>query len=117
MKTDTVETETRTSDDLPTDTIFEVLANPRRRYLLHYLSQRVGAVGVDDAAEQIALWEGDATRDRYERVLTGLFHVHLPMLADAGLVSYDSILETVTREKSVRCLAPYLELAASDDFQ
>lgn len=117
MKTDTAEIETPTSDDLSTDVIFEVLANPRRRYLLHYLSQRVGGVDIDDAAEQIALWEEDASHDRYERVLTDLVHCHLPMLDDAALVSYDPILETVTREESAECLAPFLELVAHDDFQ
>lgn len=117
MKTDAAKTETRASDDLSTDAIFEVLSNPRRRCLLHYLSQRVGAVAIDDAAKQIALWEGDASRERYERVLTGLLHNHVPTLTDAGLVDYDPILETVTRQASTRCLAPYLELAARDDFQ
>ncbi len=117
MKTETAEIETPTSDDISTDVIFEVLANSRRRYLLHYLSQRVGAVAMGDAAEQIALWEEDASHDRYERVLTDLVHCHLPMLDDAGLVNYDSILETVTHEESAECLAPFLEFVAHDDFQ
>lgn len=115
MKTDTTET-AAASDDLPNDVLFDVLADRRRRYLLHYLSGRVGAVDVCDAAEQIALWEDDDSNEQYERVLTGLLHHHVPVLSDAGLVRYDPILETVTLRRAADQAAPYLKLATPGDF-
>ena len=60
--------------------MFDLLASDHRRYTLHYLSQKVGAVSLCDLAEQIAIWEADPTYDGYERTLTGLYHIHLPKL-------------------------------------
>ena len=67
MKTTTPDTpvsSTETATLTPT-TIFDLLANDRRRYVLHYLSQKVGAASLDDLAERVALCEDDPTSDRY----------------------------------------------------
>ena len=100
----------------PTD-IFDLLANDRRRYTLHYLSQHVGGVSLGELAERIAIWEDDPTADRYERVLTGLHHVQLPKLVDAGLVRYERDAETVTGMEAISQLTPYLELAMPEDIR
>ena len=99
----------------PTD-IFDLLADDRRRYTLHCLSRHVGAISLGELAELIALEEGDPTADRYERILTGLHHVHLPKLVDAGLVRYESDAETVTGAGAITQLTPYLELAMREDL-
>lgn len=102
--------------DLTPTTIFGLLANDRRRYALHYLSNTVGPVALYDLAEQIAARENDPTYDRYEQILISLSHVHLPKLADAGVVEYDLELETVELVGGVDELTPFLDLAAAEDL-
>lgn len=119
MKTtipDKLVSETGTGDITPT-TIFTLLANDHRRYTLHYLSQKVGAVSLGDLAEQIAIWEADPTHDHYERILTGLYHTHLPKLVDAGIVRYDVEQETVELLEAIDSLIPHLNLIVADDLQ
>lgn len=101
----------RTENDLPTTTIFELLANSRRRLALQYLRSRVGAVPLGDLADQIALWEGEHTQAQSERISICLVHLHLPKLADAGIVRYDPTQETVELEEAAAQLTPFLDLA------
>lgn len=119
MKTKTPNSVTNSTDDfdLPPATIFGLLSNDRRRYALHYLSRKVGAVAIGELAEQIAIREGEPTYDRYERALTGLHHVHLPKLTDSGIVRYDAERETVELLEAADQLAPYLKLAAPEDVR
>lgn len=99
--------------DCSTTAIFDVLADERRQLTLHYLSQTVGAVHLSDLADQISLWEGEHTQDRYERVATSLVHIHLPKMTEAGLVRYDSETDVISlREPGDQCL-PILEAAKS----
>lgn len=116
MKTDTPPRSSRSSDPIPdASTIFSLLADDRRRVVLHYLSRRVGAVPLGDVAERIALREDDLSRDRYERILTGLFHVHVPKLTDAGIVRFDEYEETVELLPPADAVRPFLDLAAPPD--
>lgn len=96
--------------------IFSALAHDRRRYVLHYLTRRVGAVPLSDLGEAVALWEGEPTADRYERVLTGLYHRHLPSLAERGFLGYDLEREQVWIEDGAEAVRPYLDLAVEDDI-
>lgn len=118
MKTDTLDaTEATEGGALSAEIIFPLLADGQRRYTMHYLARKVGAVAISDVAEQIALWEGDLSRDRFERIVTGLYHRHLPKLREAGVVDYDFDVETVERLPTADCLTPYLDLAIQDDLQ
>lgn len=105
----------RTNRDLPTTTIFELLANHRRQLALQYLTSKVGAVPLRELADQIALWEGEHTKERCERICTGLVHVHLPKLADAEIVRYDPNRETIELQETADQLTPFLDLAAPTD--
>lgn len=104
-------TGTATSGAVSATTLFSALSNDRRQHALQYLVTRPGDVPLGDIAEYLAIEEGAATRDRYERILTGLFHAHLPLLVDSGLVAYDHDRELVTLEVDAESLTPYLELA------
>lgn len=116
MKTDTTDTTTTDRVSLSPATIFSLLAEDRRRYTIQYLAHRVGAVPLGEVAEHIALREDDPTRDRYERVITGLHHIHVPRLREAGVVRYDPKRETVERLATADQLTPYLNLAAAFDL-
>lgn len=116
MKTDAEDTSTTvgTADLTPSD-IFSILADSRRRFALHYLAQRVGAIQISDLAEQIALWENDLSRDQFNRIVTGLYHTQLPALREAGLINYDVESEEIERLPAADQLTPYLELALRND--
>lgn len=105
------------TDDLPATAIFSLLADDRRRGVLHYLTQHVGAVSLGELAEQLAVHENDPTYDNYERVLTDLHHSHLPKLVDADLVHYDVDAETIRPGDAIESVRPYLELALEDDLR
>lgn len=118
MKTDTTDSSNPTTrTNLSPTRIFSLLADDRRRHTMRYLARTVGAVAIGEVAEEIALREGDLTRDRYERVVTGLFHTHVPLLSEAGLIRYDPEREVVTRLPAADQLSPYLELSAAADLR
>lgn len=113
MKSDAIDPETgRTIDDVSPTTIFAAFASERRQHALGYLTIRPGAVPLGDVAEYVAIEEDAVTRDRYERVLTGLVHNHLPHLTEAGLVRYDPVRETVRLAVDADALRPYLDLVS-----
>lgn len=84
------------------DRLFEVLTEQRRRYVLYYFNEHETAVAtVDDLAAQLSTWERewedrtDQPPERHrENLRIDLHHVHLPDLADAGLIDYDARSQT-----------------------
>lgn len=90
-------------DPLSTDQLHRLLANSRRRLLLSYLQSHTDeSVSFEDLVAAIARGErpdpGPATH--WQRVETDLHHVHLPKLADAGVLEYDPVTRTVEYEPS-----------------
>lgn len=72
-----------------------LLADERRRRVLSALVDSSTPVRVESVARTVAAEEVDAEPDtvpaeRVERVQVALHHCHLPKLADADLVDYDS---------------------------
>ena len=101
------------------DTVFELLADRRRRYVLYCLAaageNRV--LTVEDVVDRVTEWERewdddrDSERaDRRERVRIDLHHDHIPRLADAGLVDYDARTGTIRNWN-----APSLDRWVPDD--
>jgi len=90
-----------TQTDILSD-LFRVLSHPHRRVVLYYLREHETA-SLDALAACVTGWDesgpGAATSTNpvdYERVRIQLHHTHLPMLADAGFVTYDVADEEVT---------------------
>ncbi|WP_049924774.1 DUF7344 domain-containing protein [Halopiger djelfimassiliensis] len=76
------------------DTIYGVLSETRRRYVLYYLLDTERATA-DELARQIAAWERNTSLDSIAddvttTVLTSLVHNHLPRLASHGIIEYDA---------------------------
>lgn len=69
-------------DELPS-----LLVNKRRRQLLHVLLETEAPVSLDGIAAEIARRER-ASAAVTTRIKAMLYHSHLPILADAGLISY-----------------------------
>lgn len=79
--------------DRSLDVSLDVLTDPYRRVVLARLAEADGKVGFDrlvdlvvDAADRGAIAVPTADRSR---VATRLYHLHLPKLVDAGVVTHD----------------------------
>lgn len=109
-------------DQISRDEIFEVLSNPRRRCVLHYLKRKAGGrVGLRELVEHVAAWENDTVpsridSDQRKRVYTALRQSHLPRLAKAGLVEYDRDRGDITLTEEARQVELYLERVPKGDI-
>lgn len=99
----------RSTDPSPAK-VFEALSHEHRQYILEYLVHRPGAVALGDLTEYIAIKEGEPNSEGSRRVSVGLYHVHLPHLAAAGLISYDVVRETVDLRVNASDIQPFLQL-------
>ena len=76
------------SNGLPVDAVFDALASETRRHLLSYLVDEAGGEATPSAIADRLCSMGVGAADR-EVVLVGLYHRHLPKLAELGLIEYD----------------------------
>lgn len=81
------------SESVPatSNSIYEVIANRRRRYVLLLLLDQNESVDIKALAKQIAALENDrpveeVTYDQRKSVYVGLYQSHLPLLKDTGLI-------------------------------
>ena len=104
---------------LPQDTVFDILSNPRRRYVLYYLRQEDGPVELTTLAEHVAAWENETDIDalgdqQRKRVYVSLYQTHVPKLHDAGVVRYDKDEGTVELAEEARSIDEYLTQPTDD---
>lgn len=87
--------------DVNEDGQFRLLADDRRRALLAVLDPDGPPVALADLARQLAALESESATDSEgrladaRRISRSLYHVHVPKLADAGVVSFDADRRTV----------------------
>ena len=97
---------------MPSDHIDDVLvtlSDQRRRHVLYYLRHHDTA-NIEELADVLTGWltvEDDivVTPKRRQDLRLGLYHSHLPALADADLVSYDQS----SGEVSIASLPDYVD--------
>nr|WP_049888920.1 hypothetical protein [Natronococcus occultus] len=99
--------------------IFDLLANSRRRYAIHYCKREDGPVELGDLAEHVAAWELDkevpeVTSAERKRVYTSLQQTHLPTLEQAEMVVFDN--GTIELTDSASELDVYLDIVPSDSI-
>lgn len=97
------------------ETVFEVLSNERRRYVLHHLKAADERVTVRDLSKQVAAWENEIDRDEVspkerKRVYTALHQTHLPKMAEVGVIDYDRDRGTLELTDAVTAFDMYLEI-------
>lgn len=87
-----------TDFDVDTDALFDVLSNPRRRFVLACLDESSNPLALRDIAYQLAAWENDTEvpSDAVESIYVSLFHVHIPKMAEVGLIEYSEERDAVT---------------------
>jgi hypothetical protein len=87
------------------DRIFDTLSHPYRRRVLVL-------VGEDNPRDEdeFDVEEIGTEDDDLDLLTTGLYHVHLPRLADAGYVEWDEERHTVRRGPKFEEIAPLLRL-------
>lgn len=89
--TDTPNTHPATAE-LSTSEYHKLLSVDRRRLLLELLAEQVAPVGLTECATQLAAAEAeasDATPEAVDDVALALHHIHLPKLAEFGVIEYD----------------------------
>jgi predicted transcriptional regulator len=113
--------ETPTVSDLSQDEVFDLLASPRRRCVLHYLRRNEGSAELREMAARIAAWEygtdvESLTADQRKRVYTSLQQTHLQKLEDAGVVEYDDEAAEVHPAPGAEDIEVYLEVVPERGF-
>ena len=102
--------------DIETDTLHEILADRRRRYSLARLHEAVTPMHLGDLAEEIAAWERDHSQiddpGTAGKIHQSLYHIHVAKMADAGLVNYDGMRDTVQLADEGHVLAAHLAPAS-----
>ncbi|AHG04325.1 hypothetical protein HALDL1_12505 [Halobacterium sp. DL1] len=101
--------------DVDTDDLMDVLSNPRRRFVVACLAEYDTPLTLPDVADELAVWEHDAriteiSAEDVAAIHTDLYHVHVPKMADAGVVEYSQERELVALAEPSRELATRLEL-------
>lgn len=101
-------------DDDVWDDLFECLASRRRRIVLDTVRADDDRMAREDLAHEVARREDGGSS---EEVLTSLHHVHLPKLADAGLVEVGSDGGSVSYDgPSVLAVADTLAMLESESW-
>jgi DNA-binding transcriptional ArsR family regulator len=99
--------------DISQSDVFDVLSNPRRRFVLYYLREIDETVELNELAKAIAAWENDTdeselTDQDRKRVYVSLYQTHIPKLTDVGLVEYDQDSGTVHLTDRTSVIDDYL---------
>ena len=113
-------TNSHQGEELTADTILELLANRRRRYLLYALRDRDEPIELSKLAETVAGWEHDVPpedveKNEYKSVYVSSVQCHVPKLADVGVVDHDEDNHTVILSENFDQLQPYLQLVMLDE--
>ena len=92
---------------------FDLLGSDRRRALLRLLPADGTSMSIRTAALHLVLAESSedaptVAPETYRRALTSLHHAHLPKLADADAVDYDTESGSVRRGPVAAELEAYL---------
>lgn len=111
----------RDDDRLPREQLYDVLANQRRRFALHYLKWKREPTSLGELAEQVAAWENDCTiaeidSTERKRVYTALQQSHLPVMDDAGMVAFDKDRGVVTPGPVLEDVDIYFDLVRGRDI-
>ena len=97
-----------------TDDFFALLSNRHCQYVLSSLQSMDGdVVELPELVEWVLTQETDRANDQYDAVAIALHQIHLPKLADCGLVDSDAQSGTISYDRHPdreQRVAPTVEL-------
>jgi hypothetical protein len=106
------------TDTLPEETIYEVLANNRRRETIKHLT--VESTGEATTLHELSLeiaaretGESPPPRAARESVYNSLHQTHLPKLEELGVVEYDREAREIHPSEHARDVDQYMEVVTS----
>lgn len=108
------------SGQLQKSEVFELLSADRRQAVLLYLNTTDGTADLGELAEHIGGQECECrptelSSQQRKRVYVGLYQCHLPKMADAGVIEYDSDRGTVALNERSDRLLEYLYFEEDED--
>lgn len=91
--------------DIDDDTLYEVLSDSRRRFVLACLDEYATPMALSDIADELAVREHGAPiteieAEEVKSVYVSLYHVHVPKMEDAGLIEYSQEQDAVVLTES-----------------
>ncbi len=107
-----IETEYAAEQHSP-NTIFEILSNPGRRYVLTYVLQSDGFVTISELVDYVTTkTTAKMTDEEFRRKVTvELSHTHLPKLEEEGFVRYNMERQLILPTEKTPMVEPYLRIA------
>lgn len=89
-------------DDLTDSELYALLASDRRRAVMTVVEDSCRSLGLEQLAANVAetLHGDDVDPGELRSLAIELHHVHLPKLADAGLLDYDPAVNWVDPDPS-----------------
>ncbi len=96
------------------DVLFSVLADARRRCVLYCLHTYDTPMSLPDIADEVACWErntdlSEVSPEVVKRIYMSLYHTHVPLLVDAGIVTYDQDSDCLTLRPAFEHVEPHLQ--------
>lgn len=100
-------------EPLSQDLVFDLLSSPRRRFVLYYLRSETESMQLTDLADEVAAWEYETpveelTEQERKRAYVSLYQTHVPKLAEAGLIDYDTDSGTIRLTDRIHEVDEYL---------
>lgn len=86
--------------DMDTDRLFEVLSDPRRRFVLSCLSEYRTPMPLADVADELAIWEHgepitEIPAEEVKSIYITLYHQHVPKMERLRIVEYSQEHDTL----------------------
>ena len=85
------------------DTLCKLFVNAHRRHILLYLSEHAKtAISREQLLDHLTEISDESHEDTYRRLSIQLHHVHLPKLADHGLLEYNTGTNSISYNANSR---------------
>lgn len=119
---DNNEDQIKSDNNVSPEDVYNILADQRRRYTIHYLKQKDDEqVSVQELAEQVAAWENNKSTKELDaqerkRVYISLYQSHLSTLDEEGFINYEKETGRVTLTDSIEKSDIYLEMVSGSNI-
>lgn len=95
-----------------TDSVFDALSHPGRRYILTYLLRSEGYVTMTDLVDYVMERARPVNTEEFRRqIAIELTHTHLPKLDEMNLVNYNMERQLVSPTEKTGLAGPFLRVA------